>query len=241
MAVSVNTQIDPRLLAIARTFPADQQGQAIAQLQSMSPAQQAQFYAQLQARAAAATQPAAAQQPAAVQATLGAEATQPPSPIKTILKNVVIFGGLGAALGFGASFFSLPFIGQVAAPIAAAVGGGIGAIIGLIKGIKSVKKQTAEYAEQAAAAQAAQVEAVKNSPVITPVSSPKVAKTFSAHTTKPAARTRSRYKIKSGDTLGEIAKRYGISWQKLYAMNRAVVGSNPNLIFPGTVLKVPAK
>lgn len=52
-----------------------------------------------------------------------------------IIKNMVVFGGIGAALGFGASFFTLPVVGQVAAPIAAAVGGGIGAAIGLVKGL----------------------------------------------------------------------------------------------------------
>jgi hypothetical protein len=75
------------------------------------------------------------------QTVAGAYSAQPPSGVKTILKNALVFGGLGAALGFGASFFTLPIIGQVGAPIAAAVGGGVGALFGIVKGILQVRKQ----------------------------------------------------------------------------------------------------
>ena len=46
------------------------------------------------------------------------------------------------------------------------------------------------------------------------------------------------YTVKSGDTLSGIANRYGTTWQKLYEKNKNVIGSNPDLIKPGQVLKV---
>ncbi|WP_110113271.1 LysM peptidoglycan-binding domain-containing protein [Bacillus sp. CGMCC 1.16541] len=47
------------------------------------------------------------------------------------------------------------------------------------------------------------------------------------------------YTIKKGDTLSHIAKRLGLSsWKPLYDKNKKVIGSNPNLIKPGQVLKV---
>jgi LysM repeat protein len=45
------------------------------------------------------------------------------------------------------------------------------------------------------------------------------------------------YTVVSGDTLSGIAATHGLkNWQTLYGENEKVVGSNPNLIFPGQVL-----
>lgn len=45
------------------------------------------------------------------------------------------------------------------------------------------------------------------------------------------------YTVKSGDTLSGIAAKEGVSnWHNLYQNNQSVIGSNPNLIFPGQVL-----
>jgi hypothetical protein len=45
------------------------------------------------------------------------------------------------------------------------------------------------------------------------------------------------YTVVSGDTLSGIAASHGLkNWQSLYGENEKVVGSNPNLIFPGQVL-----
>jgi nucleoid-associated protein YgaU len=45
------------------------------------------------------------------------------------------------------------------------------------------------------------------------------------------------YTVASGDTLSTIAQKLGLSsWQNLYNENTSVVGSDPNLIFPGQVL-----
>lgn len=43
------------------------------------------------------------------------------------------------------------------------------------------------------------------------------------------------YTVKSGDTLSGIAARYGTTWQALQAKNGL---SNPNLIYPGQVLRI---
>lgn len=45
------------------------------------------------------------------------------------------------------------------------------------------------------------------------------------------------YTVQSGDTLSGIAQKEGVSdWHKLYQDNESVVGSNPDLIYPGQVL-----
>ena len=79
-------------------------------------------------------------------AQLAASFTPPPLPpgvtasgpssssTSTILRHVALYGSVGAAVGFGASFLSIPVIGQLAAPIVAAIGGAIGATIGFFVG-----------------------------------------------------------------------------------------------------------
>ena len=42
--------------------------------------------------------------------------------------------------------------------------------------------------------------------------------------------------VELGDTLSKIAQRAHVSWHSLYVQNKKVVGSNPNLIFPGQKL-----
>ena len=46
------------------------------------------------------------------------------------------------------------------------------------------------------------------------------------------------YTVVAGDTLSKIASRYGTTWQNIYNNNRDIIGSNPNLIKPGQILKV---
>jgi nucleoid-associated protein YgaU len=48
------------------------------------------------------------------------------------------------------------------------------------------------------------------------------------------------YVVQAGDYLSKIAARHRIAggWQALYALNRQVVGKNPNLIFPGQRLRL---
>jgi LysM repeat protein len=48
------------------------------------------------------------------------------------------------------------------------------------------------------------------------------------------------YTVRSGDTLSGIAAKYpGVTWQDIYAANRALIGGDPNLIQPGMVLTIP--
>lgn len=73
--------------------------------------------------------------------------------------------------------------------------------------------------------------APKPQPTPTPAPAPKP-------TPKPATNT---YTVKAGDTLSGIAAKYGTTWQKLYDLNKKVIGSNPNVIKVGQVLTLPTK
>ncbi len=44
------------------------------------------------------------------------------------------------------------------------------------------------------------------------------------------------YVVKRGDTLSSIAKKYNTTWQKIYANNKSIIGSNPNIIKIGQKL-----
>ena len=47
-----------------------------------------------------------------------------------------------------------------------------------------------------------------------------------------------QYIVKEGDTLSEIAEKYGVSWKTLYDLNKNIIGNNPNIIKPGQVLQI---
>ncbi|MFF4294994.1 LysM peptidoglycan-binding domain-containing protein [Streptomyces vinaceus] len=74
--------------------------------------------------------------------------------------------------------------------------------------------------------------------------------TSAAHKAVPAApaggpaqaAVKRTYTVRAGDSLSAIARRElgnEARWRELYAMNRGVVGSNPELIHPGQVLTLP--
>ncbi|GGV48319.1 hypothetical protein GCM10010277_41590 [Streptomyces longisporoflavus] len=44
---------------------------------------------------------------------------------------------------------------------------------------------------------------------------------------------RGDYTVRQGDTLSRIAAAHGVSWQKVFAANKAVIGADPNMIMPG--------
>lgn len=46
------------------------------------------------------------------------------------------------------------------------------------------------------------------------------------------------YIVKPGDTLSSIALKFNKNWKTIYLHNKSVIGSNPNLIKPGQVLKI---
>jgi LysM repeat protein len=57
----------------------------------------------------------------------------------------------------------------------------------------------------------------------------------------PGRATPARYTIQAGDSLSGIAAALGVrgGWQALYAPNRKVIGPDPDVIHPGTVLVLP--
>ena len=58
---------------------------------------------------------------------------------------------------------------------------------------------------------------------------------------KPVVQSRT-YTVVRGDNLWNISKKYygnGNQWRKIYNANKKVIGSNPDLIFPGQKLKIP--
>src|SRR5580704_9981178 len=59
----------------------------------------------------------------------------------------------------------------------------------------------------------------------------------------PAARPAARYVVQPGDTLSGIAARFGVrgGWPALYAANRPIIGSDPDVVRPGTVLALPGQ
>ena len=57
------------------------------------------------------------------------------------------------------------------------------------------------------------------------------------------ASTSTTYTVKKGDCLWNIAKKYygsGSKYTVIYNANKKVIGSNPNLIYPGQVLTIPS-
>lgn len=63
--------------------------------------------------------------------------------------------------------------------------------------------------------------------------------TSAERTSPPAATTRT---VKSGDSLWKIAQQVygnGSDYTKLYEANKDIIGSDPNLIYPGQVLTIP--
>lgn len=59
----------------------------------------------------------------------------------------------------------------------------------------------------------------------------------------PASSNAQTYTVVKGDCLWNIAKRFygsGSKYTVIYDANRGVIGGNPNLIYPGQVLTIPA-
>jgi len=61
--------------------------------------------------------------------------------------------------------------------------------------------------------------------------------------TAPVPASPQTYTVKKGDCLWAIAKKYygnGSKYTIIYNANKGVIGGNPNLIYPGQVLTIPA-
>ena len=60
----------------------------------------------------------------------------------------------------------------------------------------------------------------------------------------PATRTSPTHVVRPGDTLWDIAEAElggGAQWQRIHALNRAVIGADPDLIHPGQELRLPTQ
>ena len=59
----------------------------------------------------------------------------------------------------------------------------------------------------------------------------------------PAARPAARYVVQPGDTLSGIAARFAVrgGWPAFYAASRPLIGPDPDVLRPGTVLVLPGQ
>ncbi|WAZ20719.1 LysM peptidoglycan-binding domain-containing protein [Streptomyces cinnabarinus] len=73
-------------------------------------------------------------------------------------------------------------------------------------------------------------------PATTKAAPPKAPERSSGHTDRGFSR--GDYVVRQGDTLSGIAARYGTSWQRLHAANKAVIGADPDVIVPGQRLDI---
>jgi LysM repeat protein len=70
---------------------------------------------------------------------------------------------------------------------------------------------------------------------------PKASSSTLKNNRTPTSTTKGTYVVKKGDNLWNIAKKYygnGAKWPTIYTKNKSVVGSNPNLIYPGQKLVI---
>lgn len=74
------------------------------------------------------------------------------------------------------------------------------------------------------------------------VSSALIATVQDVATRVDSASTPKTYTVKKGDCLYNIAKSLygnGAKYADIYSANKSIIGSNPNLIYPGQILKIP--
>ncbi|WP_406128395.1 transglycosylase family protein [Streptomyces sp. NBC_00989] len=130
--------------------------------------------------------------------------------------QIAVAGKVQRAQGWGAW--------PVCSARAGASGSAPGASSGTVseKSTKSSKKSTTESTQKKSTKKA-----TPSKPAKTP-----------ARGTNNASRGTSRgdYTVREGDTLSAIAAQHGTSWRKIYAANKSVIGTDPDLIVPGQQL-----
>ncbi len=103
-------------------------------------------------------------------------------------------------------------------------------------------KAEAEAAERARAAAAAQAVADRQRQIR---EQQEEARRRAAEAAAAAAEAAKReYVVKPGDSLTKIAQKElgsGARWKEIYALNKATIGDNPDLIHPGEKLVLPPK
>jgi LysM repeat protein len=94
-------------------------------------------------------------------------------------------------------------------------------------------------AQAEAPAQPAQAEAPAPAEAAAPVQESYEAPAQAEAPAAPAQAAAGEHTVAAGETISSIAAQYGVSWEDLASANGTVV-SDPNLIFPGQVLEIPA-
>lgn len=107
-----------------------------------------------------------------------------------------------------------------------------------------VKAQTPQWnttSTTQAATPAVQAQAAPVTPVNTPKAPAPQAAVSNVPAAAPAASGGYQYQVRAGDTLSIVANRLGVpgGWERLWEANKSTV-SNPNLIYPGQILTIPA-
>jgi nucleoid-associated protein YgaU len=98
---------------------------------------------------------------------------------------------------------------------------------------EALRRREQEEAAKAAAAKPAAAGAA---------AAPAAAKPQAVPVAASAAADGETYTVQKGDSLSKIAKHHlgdANAWKKIYEANKAVIGDNPDKIFPGQKLKLP--
>jgi nucleoid-associated protein YgaU len=211
------------------------------------------------------------------QAAAGAEGVQPPSSSKTIIASVLRGAVSGASVMFGLNSFGpkvpfinnfmtkvitkIPLVSKLGWPMgtlgALGVGAAMGAVFGLVNGVRKARSEAAAFV-------AAQQQAMANKPA-GPVGDPLVLGPdgkpikVDPSTNRPAKVRRNpkmgpgytgvrgadahasstRYHIRRGDTLWALSRRFGVSIQDIVRANPNKI-HNPNLIYAGDTIIIPS-
>jgi nucleoid-associated protein YgaU len=71
-----------------------------------------------------------------------------------------------------------------------------------------------------------------------PKAAPEAPKSYAPVNPTPTGTNTVKYTVKDGDFLSKIGETYNTSWQKIYAENENVIGSDPNLIYSGQTFTI---
>lgn len=110
--------------------------------------------------------------------------------------------------------------------------------------VDNSKLDTVEYSISFAVAKDIKVYTTKELNLDTETQQPAQTTNDRAASTEAASETpkKTTYTVKSGDSLWAIAKKLlgnGSRYSEIYNLNKSIIGSNPNLIYPGQTLTIP--